>query len=218
MINRPTYAAAPPVAATHRPTAPAAGTGIDTGAGANWLDPDVMAARADSVNAIEDSPGIWNSWMGCFENLRSEDQKRMVLDVNDQINAWIAYAPDSVIYGQAEYYAPPMSCVMNGAGDCEDFAILKAATLMSLGIEASRMSLVSVNDDKNACGSDHAVLKVNFGTAEKPDEWICDINRFESGGTFAPLSEAREKYRFYSERNLKEYKRIVPKPMLFYGT
>lgn len=79
--------------------------------------------------------------------------------VNSSINRLIAYKKDSAVYGSLDHWAKPSETLDRRAGDCEDFAILKMATLLSSGIPANNMALVILQDRKR--GFFHAVLAVN---------------------------------------------------------
>lgn len=60
-------------------------------------------------------------------------------EVNDFYNRKINWISDEVLWDEKDYWATPLETVMNGAGDCEDFAILKFFSLLDKGI--SRMHL-----------------------------------------------------------------------------
>lgn len=79
--------------------------------------------------------------------------------VNSSINRLIAYKRDSAVYGSLDHWAKPAETLDRRAGDCEDFAILKMAALLSSGIPANNMALVVLQDRKK--GFFHAVLAVN---------------------------------------------------------
>jgi len=82
--------------------------------------------------------------------------------VNASINRAIAYKKDSAVYGKLDYWAKPSEILERRAGDCEDFAILKMAALLRVGIPAQSMSLVVLQDRKR--GFFHAVLSVSTGS------------------------------------------------------
>ena len=71
-------------------------------------------------------------------------------DINRSINAKIAPATDSDIYGVSEYWTIPAQ-----RGDCEDYALLKQKILIQHGWPSSALLLTVVRDEK---GEGHAVL------------------------------------------------------------
>lgn len=82
--------------------------------------------------------------------------------VNRGVNGLIAYKRDKAVYGSLDHWAKPDEILKRGAGDCEDFAILKMAALLDAGIPAQSMSLVVLQDSKK--GVFHAVLSVATGS------------------------------------------------------
>ncbi|TDH34486.1 transglutaminase [Pseudohoeflea suaedae] len=82
-----------------------------------------------------------------------------VLDaVNRSVNRGLRYSPDSQTYNKVDYWATPSEILTKGAGDCEDFAILKYHLLVKAGIPASSLSLVVLKDTSRKLY--HSVLAV----------------------------------------------------------
>jgi predicted transglutaminase-like cysteine proteinase len=78
--------------------------------------------------------------------------------LNRTVNMTIKPASDRALYGDADYWASPLQTLASGAGDCEDFAILKYVALRELGVGADDLKLVIVQDDKRR--TEHAILAV----------------------------------------------------------
>jgi predicted transglutaminase-like cysteine proteinase len=78
--------------------------------------------------------------------------------LNRTVNVSIKPASDRALYGDADYWASPLQTLANGAGDCEDFAILKYVALRELGVGADDLRVVIVQDDKRR--TEHAILAV----------------------------------------------------------
>lgn len=78
--------------------------------------------------------------------------------INETVNALVSYLPDRVNYHQRDHWATPHQTLARGAGDCEDFAILKMASLRTLGIPVASMSIVVLRDDDRDLY--HAVLAI----------------------------------------------------------
>jgi predicted transglutaminase-like cysteine proteinase len=67
-------------------------------------------------------------------------------------------ANDWAQYGYDDYWASPLQTLGNGAGDCEDYAIVKYVALRELGVGADDLRIVIVRDDKRL--TEHAVVAV----------------------------------------------------------
>lgn len=97
-----------------------------------------------------------------FAALTEDARNKKFLDklatVNRTVNTLIAYRKDEATYGNLDYWANPAEILSSGAGDCEDFAILKMAALIEAGVPAQSMSLVVLQDRSR--GVFHAVLSV----------------------------------------------------------
>lgn len=93
--------------------------------------------------------------------------------VNRNINDAIRYVPDGDNYGKRDYWAEVAEIAARRRGDCEDFAILKMAALIRLGVPEKSMSIVVLFD--HASKAFHAVLAV----ATDQGNFILDNNRQE---------------------------------------
>lgn len=82
--------------------------------------------------------------------------------VNRGVNGLVAYKRDKALYGSLDRWAKPAEILKRGAGDCEDYVILKMAALVDAGIPAQSMSLVVLRDSQK--GFFHAVLSVATGS------------------------------------------------------
>lgn len=88
------------------------------------------------------------------------DQRTQISLINSWVNAQIAYADDSALYQQNDFWASSRETLRRGKGDCEDYAILKMDLLAAMGIDRDKMILVVARDlVRNA---DHAVLVVQL--------------------------------------------------------
>jgi len=91
--------------------------------------------------------------------------------VNRNINEAVRYVPDGENYGKRDYWAEVAEIASRRRGDCEDFAILKMAALLRLGVPEKSMSIVVLFDHANKAF--HAVLAV----ATDQGTFILDNNR-----------------------------------------
>jgi predicted transglutaminase-like cysteine proteinase len=90
--------------------------------------------------------------------------------INRLVNLSIKPVSDWAQYGYPDYWASPLQTLGRGAGDCEDYAIVKYILLLHLGFPASDLRLVIVRD--KARRADHAVVAVR--TEQK---WLILDNR-----------------------------------------
>lgn len=73
-----------------------------------------------------------------------------LLDINARVNRSVTPVTDQDLYARAELWAYP-----NGAGDCEDYVLLKRRTLIKQGWPAGALLITVVRDTD---GGGHAVL------------------------------------------------------------
>lgn len=90
--------------------------------------------------------------------------------INRAVNMAIRPTSDWAQYGVADFWASPLQTLANGAGDCEDYAIVKYVALRELGILPEDLRLVIVQDDKHEIG--HAVVAVRY-----EQRWLILDNR-----------------------------------------
>ena len=95
-------------------------------------------------------------WHAFIQDLSGKDELTQINAVNTRIN-FAYYIGDMRNWGVADYWATPFE-FMAKDGDCEDYAIAKYLTLKALGVDASTMRIVVV-DDLNL-NQPHAILTV----------------------------------------------------------
>lgn len=95
-------------------------------------------------------------WQALVASLRGQDRLSQVRTLNSFANR-IPYRSDQEVWGRSDYWASPLE-FLRRAGDCEDYAILKYYSLRQLGVPASDMRMVVVQDTVRNLA--HAVLVV----------------------------------------------------------
>ncbi len=90
--------------------------------------------------------------------------------INRAVNMSIRPASDWAQYGYADFWASPLQTLASGAGDCEDYAIVKYAVLRELGVASGDLRLVIVRDEQHQ--TDHAIVAVHF-----EQQWLVLDNR-----------------------------------------
>ncbi len=98
-----------------------------------------------------------DSWRSELEPLKNLSLEQKAARVNKLMND-VAYMPDSKTWGKSDYWATPIEFMERGAGDCEDYAISKYASLRALGVPEDRMRIVILQD--TAKNIPHAILAV----------------------------------------------------------
>ena len=85
-----------------------------------------------------------SAWQTFLTQSTNETLTTRLKRVNDFINLRTRYVEDSLLWGEADYWATPLETLSRGAGDCEDFALAKYLSLRALGVPAARMRLTYV--------------------------------------------------------------------------
>ncbi|MBN7820229.1 transglutaminase-like cysteine peptidase [Bowmanella sp. Y57] len=95
-----------------------------------------------------------------WQNLIEEQQQNGVIAqlnaTNYFANRRIRYATDMEHWQQNDYWATPIESLVSQRGDCEDYAILKYATLRALGVPEDKLRLMYVR--ASSVNEPHMVL------------------------------------------------------------
>ncbi len=100
--------------------------------------------------------------------LRQAPRDLQVRAVNEFVNRNLRYASDLSVYGVPDHWASLREFLINGRGDCEDFAIAKLWMLSALGVPLDSIRLVVLRDQ--IARQDHAVLAVHHADGA----WVLD--------------------------------------------
>lgn len=82
--------------------------------------------------------------------------------INRAVNLQIKPISDMQQYGVIDYWSSPLETLTSGKGDCEDYAILKLAVLLQIGIRPDHLKFVVVHSVRHH--SDHAILNILIDT------------------------------------------------------
>ena len=99
------------------------------------------------------------SWRHQLEEAHFEDELAGLARLNAIINGDVVYRDDYSHYHRKDYWAEP-DVVLEEGGDCEDIALLKAASLLRLNWPAHRMQLLVGYLVEGGRKESHAVLMV----------------------------------------------------------
>lgn len=127
----------------------------------------IAGAPLNATRVIAAPPGFaqacakynWLCASGTRATQRANVDRSVLARVNSSVNAAIRPLDDRVNYGKNEFWTLPD----NGAGDCEDYALLKKKRLLEIGVPASAMALAVVLDRR---GNNHVVLIVRTGSGD----------------------------------------------------
>lgn len=86
----------------------------------------------------------------------SERQK--IETVNRFFNQEIGYQSDKSLYQKNDHWASLSETLMNGQGDCEDYAIAKYVTLRILNVDDKKLNLMEVVHQSSGSLTSHMVL------------------------------------------------------------
>ncbi|MCX7186622.1 MAG: transglutaminase-like cysteine peptidase [Methylophilaceae bacterium] len=84
------------------------------------------------------------AWQSMMNSIQGKPSDEKIKRVNEFFNRRILWDNDLSIWGQVDYWATPMETIAKGAGDCEDFVIVKYYSLLTLGIQVAKLRLVYV--------------------------------------------------------------------------
>lgn len=132
--------------------------------------------RADegAIAACSSDPGACSQATRRFLSIvdigrHHEDRIRLGW-INRAVNMAIRPTSDWTQYGYADFWASRLQTLGSGAGDCEDYAIVKYVALRELGVLPDDLRLVIVQDEKREIG--HAVVAVRY-----EQRWLILDNR-----------------------------------------
>ena len=126
----------------------------------------IAACNADEAAC---SPAA-RRFLSLVETSGKNERRVQLGKINRAVNLAIRPASDWAQYGSADFWASPLQTLDSGAGDCEDYAIVKYAALRALGMAESDLRLMIVRDDKHQ--AEHAIVAVR-----DEQEWLILDNR-----------------------------------------
>ena len=87
----------------------------------------------------------WQEEISALEPLPVEQQLQRA---NDFFNSRVRWAPDTLTWEKNDYWATPLEVLGQRAGDCEDFAIAKYATLVLAGVDVDKLRITYVKVER----------------------------------------------------------------------
>jgi predicted transglutaminase-like cysteine proteinase len=126
-------------------------------------DNEVLAweQRQNSCLRNDDNRTRYQTWLSQLDDAKDASIFDKANAVNDLVNNEVTYVSDKENYQAWEYFASGAQTALNGAGDCEDFAIAKLYAMKYLGVPENRTALLFVATDGVSEQVDHCVLAVD---------------------------------------------------------
>jgi len=115
-------------------------------------------------------PAAARRFLSLIELGRQRQGRAQLGVINRAVNLSIRPVSDWVQYGVDDFWASPLATMNSGAGDCEDYAIVKYVALRQIGVAPDDLRLLIVYDAKH--GTSHAVVVVRH-----EGEWLVLDNR-----------------------------------------
>jgi predicted transglutaminase-like cysteine proteinase len=125
--------------------------------------------------------------MTAADNVEEVEKLR---SVNTFYNRQIQYREDKDAWGTVDYWASPMELLAKGQGDCEDYAIAKFFSLITLGVAPAKMRMVYVRAQNAGAIQAHMVLAYYADPNAEPlilDNLITDIRPASRRPDLAPV-------------------------------
>jgi predicted transglutaminase-like cysteine proteinase len=133
-----------------------------------------IAAEERTLEACRSGDGPCSAaarrFLSIVELGRARQGRAWLGEINRAVNLSIKPVSDWVQHGVADFWSAPLATLRTGAGDCEDYAIVKYVALRESGILPDDLRLVIVRDIKRK--TDHVVLAVRHDA-----EWLILDNR-----------------------------------------
>ena len=129
---------------------------------ANWYER--ASLHADQMNT-SNAPRIV-AWREQLVGLNLKEETLALMKLNKFINDDVDYVDDYHHFHKADYWADPETALIEG-GDCEDIALVKAATLGRFGWPGDKMHLLVGFLTERGEKESHAVLLVETSGGEQ---------------------------------------------------
>ena len=85
-----------------------------------------------------------SSWQTLLSSAAQDSESARLERVNSFINRSVSFVSDQQAWAADDYWATPTQTLSLGKGDCEDFAIAKYFSLVSMGIPSEKLRLTFV--------------------------------------------------------------------------
>ena len=121
----------------------------------------LAACRAGATNC----PAAARRFLQIVELGRQHQGRARLAEINRAVNFSIRPLSDWAQYGVDDLWSAPLVTLSAGAGDCEDYAVVKYVALREAGIAAEDLRFLIVYHPRRR--TNHAVVAVHLG-----EEWL----------------------------------------------
>src|SRR6266516_6068509 len=121
----------------------------------------LAACRADSAKC----PAAARQFLQIVERGRQRQGRARLAEINRAVNFSIRPVSDWAQYGVADFWSSPLVTLSAGAGDCEDYAVVKYVALREAGIAPDDLRFLIVYHPRRT--TNHAVVAVHLG-----EDWL----------------------------------------------
>lgn len=131
-----------------------------------------------------------NQWREVMVRSEGLPESVKIESVNSFFNRRIVFVDDSVAWGKADYWATPLETLGRGQGDCEDFAIAKYVSLISMGIPLDKLRMTYVRAQTGGISQAHMVLAYYPTPRSEPlilDNLVGEIRPASQRGDLYPV-------------------------------
>lgn len=160
-------------------------------ASAKWLDLQsrILAEQsklAGCQSGDNACPAAAERYLSIVQLAQQREGRARLGEINRAVNLSVRPVSDWTQYGVDDFWSSPLATLDVGAGDCEDYAIVKYAALSDAGIAPDDLRIVIVRDVKHQ--TNHAVVAVRHDR-----KWLILDNRTmvmadaEDVGYYQPL-------------------------------
>jgi predicted transglutaminase-like cysteine proteinase len=115
-----------------------------------------------------------DAWRKLLPTLAELGDLDRIKRVNSFINQQIQFGEDTVIWGQADYWATPVETLGRGAGDCEDFSIAKYFTLLQVGVAPDKLRFIYVRAKTGTSDATQAHMVLAYYTSPDAEPLVMD--------------------------------------------
>lgn len=81
------------------------------------------------------------AWQQLLRTHRNRPEREQLNAVNHFFNRELRFLDDTQVWQQADYWATPLEALVQGAGDCEDYALAKYFSLRYLGVPRDKLRI-----------------------------------------------------------------------------
>lgn len=157
---------------------------------ADW-DFTLISRRAESLyGPLGDGKQRIDDWQRLLASQVGASEAEQLKEINRFFNAKLRFTDDLALWNQVDYWATPVEALRRGAGDCEDYAIAKYFSLISLGVSPAKMRMVYVRAQLGGGVQAHMVLAYYPEPTAEPlilDNLITDIRPASRRPDLAPV-------------------------------